>query len=33
MATYSRVKIGKRRANTISRAKNGGRNTKKKNKV
>lgn len=33
MATYSKVKIGKRRTNTVSRAKNGGRNIKKRNKV
>lgn len=30
MATYSRIKIGKRRANTVARAKNGGRNPKRK---
>ncbi len=30
MATYSRVRIGRRRMNTAARAKNGGRNPKRK---
>lgn len=30
MATYLHVRAGRRRANTIARAKNGGRNPKRK---